>query len=121
MRETWNAARVGLMVVLGLIVTFVVYRYVDERSSTQSGHGVYAYFDDVQGLIAKSRGLVAGISAGYISSICLEGRSGLRVIPDGGEILATDQGVPTRTNRLKFSAQFGKSISFATPLGAVAL
>jgi hypothetical protein len=42
MRETWNAARVGLMVVLGLIVTFAVYRYVDERSSTDSGYGVYA-------------------------------------------------------------------------------
>jgi hypothetical protein len=36
MRETWNAARVGLMVVLGLAVTFAVYRYVDERSATES-------------------------------------------------------------------------------------
>ncbi len=73
MRETWNAARVGLMVVLGLAVTFAVYRYVDERSSTESGYGVYAYFDDVQGLIAKSRVLVAGIPVGYISSIRLDG------------------------------------------------
>ena len=73
MRETWNAARVGLMVVLGLAVTFAVYRYVDERSSTESGYGVYAYFDDVQGLIAKSRVLVAGIPVGYIDSIRLEG------------------------------------------------
>ena len=73
MRETWNAARVGLMVVLGLVVTFAVYRYVDERSATESGYGVYAYFDDVQGLITKSRVLVAGIPVGYISSIRLEG------------------------------------------------
>jgi phospholipid/cholesterol/gamma-HCH transport system substrate-binding protein len=73
MRETWNAARVGLMVVVGLIVTFAVYRYVDERSSGESGYGVYAYFDDVQGLIAKSRVLVAGIPVGYISGIRLEG------------------------------------------------
>ncbi|MFZ1863575.1 MAG: MlaD family protein [Polyangiales bacterium] len=73
MRETWNAARVGLMVVVGLIVTFAVYRYVDERSSGESGYGVYAYFDDVQGLIAKSRVLVAGIPVGYISSIRLDG------------------------------------------------
>ncbi|MBW2191894.1 MAG: hypothetical protein JRG93_20375, partial [Deltaproteobacteria bacterium] len=50
MRESWNAARVGLMVVLGLVVTFAVYRYVDERSDSDSGYGVYAYFDDVQGL-----------------------------------------------------------------------
>ena len=61
------------MVVLGLAVTFAVYRYVDERSATESGYGVYAYFDDVQGLIAKSRVLVAGIPVGYISSIRLEG------------------------------------------------
>jgi phospholipid/cholesterol/gamma-HCH transport system substrate-binding protein len=61
------------MVVLGLIVTFAVYRYVDERSSTDSEYGVYAYFDDVQGLIEKSRVLVAGIPIGYISSIRLEG------------------------------------------------
>jgi phospholipid/cholesterol/gamma-HCH transport system substrate-binding protein len=73
MRETWNAARVGLMVVLGLAVTFAVYRYVDERSGTESGYGVYAYFDDVQGLVAKSRVLVAGIPIGYISSIRLDG------------------------------------------------
>jgi len=73
MRETWNAARVGLMVVLGLAVTFAVYRYVDERSGTDSGYGVYAYFDDVQGLVAKSRVLVAGIPIGYISSIRLDG------------------------------------------------
>lgn len=73
MRETWNAARVGLMVVLGLIVTFAVYRYVDERASGESGYGVYAYFEDVQGLIPKSRVLIAGIPIGYISSIRLEG------------------------------------------------
>jgi len=122
------------MVVLGLIVTFAVYRYVDERSSTQSGYGVYAYFDDVQGLVTKSRVLVAGIPVGYISSIRLvdararvdiriEGRltlyedarvgmrtlsllgervlvihpgtPGLPEIPDGGEILAVEQGVQT--------------------------
>jgi len=73
MKETWNAARVGLMVVLGLAVTFAVYRYVDERATTESGYGVYAYFGDVQGLVAKSRVLVAGIPVGYISSIRLEG------------------------------------------------
>ena len=61
------------MVVLGLAVTFAVYRYVDERSATDSGYGVYAYFGDVQGLVAKSRVLVAGIPVGYISSIRLDG------------------------------------------------
>ena len=40
MRETWNAARVGLMVVLGPVVAVALYRYVDERSFTDSGYGV---------------------------------------------------------------------------------
>ena len=66
MRETWNAARVGLMVVLGLIVMVAVYRFVDERASTDSGYTVHAYFGDVQGLIAKSRVLVAGIPVGRL-------------------------------------------------------
>jgi phospholipid/cholesterol/gamma-HCH transport system substrate-binding protein len=98
MRETWNAARVGLMVVLGLIVTFAVYRYVDERSSTDSGYGVYAYFDDVQGLVAKSRVLVAGIPVGHISSIRLEGdraRVDLRI--EGSIALYEDARVTMRS------------------------
>jgi phospholipid/cholesterol/gamma-HCH transport system substrate-binding protein len=98
MRETWNAARVGLMVALGLVVTFAVYRYVDERSTTESGYGVYAYFDDVQGLVAKSRVLVAGIPVGYISSIRLEGdraRVDLRI--EGEIILYDDASVTMRS------------------------
>ena len=98
MRETWNAARVGLMVVLGLAVTFAVYRYVDERSATDSGYGVYAYFDDVQGLIAKSRVLVAGIPVGYISSIRLDGdraRVDLRI--EGEITLYEDASVTMRS------------------------
>ena len=98
MRETWNAARVGLMVALGLVVTFAVYRYVDERSTTESGYGVYAYFDDVQGLVAKSRVLVAGIPVGYISSIRLDGdraRVDLRI--EGEIILYEDASVTMRS------------------------
>ena len=98
MRETWNAARVGLMVALGLVVTFAVYRYVDERSTTDSGYGVYAYFDDVQGLVAKSRVLVAGIPVGYISSIRLDGdraRVDLRI--EGEIILYDDASVTMRS------------------------
>ncbi len=98
MRETWNAARVGLMVALGLVVTFAVYRYVDERSTTESGYGVYAYFDDVQGLVAKSRVLVAGIPVGYISSIRLDGdraRVDLRI--EGQIILYEDASVTMRS------------------------
>ena len=77
------------MVVLGLIVTFAVYRYVDERSSTDSGYGVYAYFNDVQGLIPKSRVLVAGIPIGYISSIRLDGTRAPSIFESRGESRST--------------------------------
>lgn len=98
MRETWNAARVGLMVVLGLIVTVAVYRYVDERASTDSAYGVYAYFDDVQGLITKSRVLVAGIPVGYISRIRLEGDKARVDLQIQGEIpLYDDASVTMKT------------------------
>lgn len=98
MRETWNAARVGLMVVLGLIVTVAVYRYVDERASTKSGYTVHAYFDDVQGLVTKSRVLIAGIPVGYISRIRLEGdraRVDLRV--EGSVTLYEDAEIVLRS------------------------
>ncbi|MCZ6807446.1 MAG: MlaD family protein [Deltaproteobacteria bacterium] len=95
MRETWNAARVGLMVVLGLIVTIAVYRYVDERASTDSGYGVYALFDDVQGLVAKSRVLVAGIPVGYISQIRLEGDKARVDLRIRGEVILYDDAAVT--------------------------
>ncbi len=72
MRETWNAARVGLMVVLGLIVTFAVYRYVDERSSGDAGYGVYAYFDDVQGLEKGAPVTYKGLRLGTVDKVSVE-------------------------------------------------
>ena len=98
MRETWNAARVGLMVALGLAVTFAVYRYVDERSTSDAGYGVYSYFDDVQGLSPKSRVLVAGIPIGYISKIRLEGNRARVDLRISGEIaLYEDASVTMRS------------------------
>jgi phospholipid/cholesterol/gamma-HCH transport system substrate-binding protein len=98
MKETWNAARVGLMVALGLAVTFAVYRYVDERSTSDAGYGVYSYFDDVQGLSPKSRVLVAGIPIGYISKIRLEGNRARVDLRISGEIaLYEDASVTMRS------------------------
>lgn len=73
MRDTWKAAKVGLMVLAGIVATVLVYRYVDERSSGEEGYEVYALFDDAQGLITKSRVVIAGIPIGYIERISLEG------------------------------------------------
>ncbi|HJL03356.1 MAG TPA: MlaD family protein [Polyangiaceae bacterium LLY-WYZ-15_(1-7)] len=73
MRETWKAARVGLMVLLGVGALIAIFRYVDEQSQAGEGYRVYALFDDAQGLIEKSRVVIAGIPVGYIDRIGLEG------------------------------------------------
>jgi phospholipid/cholesterol/gamma-HCH transport system substrate-binding protein len=73
MRDTWKSARVGLLVVLGGLATFAVYRYVDEQDSAGDGYMVYALFDDAQGLIPRSRVVIAGIPVGTIKVIKLQG------------------------------------------------
>jgi len=73
MRTSIQAAKVGLMVAIGLVVTYGVYQYVEERATGDDGYRVYALFDDVQGLIPKSRVLIAGLAVGRIENIGLDG------------------------------------------------
>lgn len=73
MRETYNAARVGLLVLLIVAASIAIYRFVDEGAQGDEGYRVYAIFDDVQGLVPKSRVLIAGIPVGTIESIRLSG------------------------------------------------
>ncbi len=62
------------MVVLGVAAIFGLYRYVEESSSGGDvGYEVHALFEDAQGLIPKSRVVVAGIPIGRIEDIRLEG------------------------------------------------
>lgn len=85
MRDTYNAAKVGLLVVVTLASSIAIWRFVDESSAGDGGYSVYAIFDDVQGLVPKSRVLIAGIPVGTIESIGLEGaraRVDLRINPD---------------------------------------
>lgn len=74
MRDTWNAAKVGLLVIAMSAAGWFVYRAVEERAGGGDGYAVYALFDDAQGLIPKSRVLIAGIDVGFIRDISLEGR-----------------------------------------------
>ena len=73
MGDRVKAAKVGALVLAALVAAFVVWRLVDERSSTSEGYRVYALFTNAHGLITKSRVTVAGIPIGYIDSIRLEG------------------------------------------------
>jgi phospholipid/cholesterol/gamma-HCH transport system substrate-binding protein len=72
-RDTLNAAKVGLLVIVTLAASIAIYRFVDESAGGDDDYHVYAIFDDVQGLVPKSRVLIAGIPVGTIESIKLQG------------------------------------------------
>ncbi len=61
------------MVLLGIGGIIAVYYYVDERSSAGDGYSVYALFEDAQGVIPKSRVVIAGIPIGHIKRVRLSG------------------------------------------------
>jgi phospholipid/cholesterol/gamma-HCH transport system substrate-binding protein len=73
MRDRVKAAKVGALVLVGLIAALVVWRLVDERGGGEGGYRVCARFANAHGLITKSRVTVAGIPVGYIDGIRLEG------------------------------------------------
>ena len=73
MKDTYNAAKVGLLVLLTLAAGIAVYRFVDEGSHDDESFAAYAIFDDVQGLVVKSRVVIAGIPVGTIEAISLQG------------------------------------------------
>ncbi len=73
MRDTWKSAKVGLVVVLALVATYLVYGMVEERAGDREGYVIWGLFDDAQGLVPKSRVVIAGISVGYIHDIRLDG------------------------------------------------
>lgn len=73
MKETYNAAKVGLLVLVVLAASIAIYRFVDEGAQGGEGYRAYAIFDDVQGLVEKSRVLIAGIPVGSIETITLQG------------------------------------------------
>ncbi len=116
MRDSWTAAKVGLLVVVALVASWLVYRAVDERGGGDDGYTVWAVFTDASGLVPKSRVMIAGIQVGYIDSIRLWGaqarvdiriREGVKLHDDamvakktasilGEAVLAINPGTATR-------------------------
>lgn len=72
MRDTWKSAKVGLLVVLALAASYATYLLVEERAGGDDGYVIWALFEDAQGLVPKSRVVIAGISVGYIEDIRLQ-------------------------------------------------
>ncbi len=72
MRETLRSAKVGLMVIAGLVAAVFVYRYVKEDAAGSASVEYFARFENAQGLIPKSQVVIAGIPVGTIEDISLD-------------------------------------------------
>lgn len=99
MQNRWTTARVGLLVVVALVASWLVYRAIDERGGGRTGgYEVWAVFDDASGLVPKSRVLIAGIQVGYIDHIRLWGsKARVDIHIDDGVPLHTDSFVAKKT------------------------
>ena len=98
MRDSWTAAKVGLLVVGALVASWFVYRAVDERGGGDGGYTVWVVFQDASGLVPKSRVLVAGIQVGYIERIRLWGAKA-RIDIHVREGVTEEEFVQMRTSR----------------------
>lgn len=101
MRDSLRTAKVGLLVVAGLVAAFAIYRYVEERASGGDGYSIYALFDDARGLVPKSRVVIAGIPVGIIDHITLSGtQARVDLLINEGVDLHRDATVGMRTESL---------------------
>jgi phospholipid/cholesterol/gamma-HCH transport system substrate-binding protein len=73
MRRSWAALTVGLTVMVVSVLSFALFKYVQEHQS-EEGYVLYAKFNDALGLFEKSRVQTAGIPVGNIIAKRLEGR-----------------------------------------------
>lgn len=74
MGDSIKAAKVGALVLGILVASYGVFRFVDESAGGGDEYPVHAFFVDAQGLVQKSRVLIAGIQVGYIEGISLDGQ-----------------------------------------------
>lgn len=111
MTDSLKSAKVGIAVVLGVWLLVWVYRYIDGDGRGDAGISVYALFDDAQGLIPRSRVVIAGIPIGTIRSISLEGeKARVDIDVDEGVVLYKDA-----TVRVRAISLLGEKILALTP------
>lgn len=71
-RNYSSAFKVGLLLLVALLGSGVLYRAIVLRASGSNGYRVYALFRDASGLVPRSRVTMAGIPIGTIESIRLQ-------------------------------------------------
>lgn len=74
MKEFLTPFKVGIVVLIGVVAFIYMVGQVREGiGDDPSGYRVYCVFDDVSGLVEKSRVVIAGINIGQIDKIELDG------------------------------------------------
>jgi phospholipid/cholesterol/gamma-HCH transport system substrate-binding protein len=71
-RRSWAALTVGILVLVGLAITAIIFSFTNERVNADKTITVYALFSDARGLSQKSRVLSAGLSVGEIGPAVLD-------------------------------------------------
>ncbi len=110
-KDLWTSAKVGLLVVAGIGLLWGAYLLVDETTGGDDDYGVYAIFDDAQGLVPKSRVLIAGIQVGHIESIRLVGAQARVDINVRGDVPLYDDA----TVQKKTASILGESLLVINP------
>lgn len=72
MRNFSSAFKVGLLMIVAIIGSTILYRAIVQRGSGAGGYRVYALFRDASGLVPRSRVTMAGIPVGRIDGIRLQ-------------------------------------------------
>ena len=66
--------KVGFVIIVGLIMTIaMIVKFSSDWGRSRGTYELYAYFDDVTGLLPRSQVRVAGIQIGEVRSISLDG------------------------------------------------
>ncbi len=101
----------GALVLAGLVGIVVTYRLVDDTLQSAGGYRVWATLDNAQGLVPKSRVLMAGIPVGTIDKISLEdGRARVDLRMDKDVPLYRDATLEKRSGSL-----LGENLLVLTP------
>lgn len=86
MRRSWAALTVGVLTLVVLAASFVVFKYVTERIASGEGYTVHARFRDAMGLSNKSAVRAAGLWIGQIEDKQLDetarAKLSIRLTPD---------------------------------------
>ncbi|MBI5526918.1 MAG: MCE family protein [Deltaproteobacteria bacterium] len=97
MHKVLTPLKVGVVIVVtAVILAYFIGGVSKSKFSASDSYNVFALFDDVTGLVTKSRVVVAGVAVGQIEGISLKGRRGKVLLRIGNDIPLFDDATITK-------------------------